>query len=763
MQGIPLAHVANRASPHSHAPPLWTSFITPHKVAVFFLLEMYLDLPEDCPSDFERGMISLLLEETSLTSHSSEDRSFEDLLQKVSAMRYLERPEAPEQELLTKVHKAASSIENMFDCFEAMISEVESADEDSPTAARFNARSPFGYFIRFVLADVEEMKDNFGLAGDFFDGLQLYAHKADAANPTYSDGGLDASTPIVVSTIDAERFFDAQAEALEDNTVIIGPAQLQRKIELYRHQDVHGKAAWSSYLNCLRASDLPGALQNLLRYFTFFTKDHSPQANDWVQHYALLNTASLYARFNHLTMALEAVNMAIPRALEMKDGECLKLLQNPERVSGDQEEIDSDNATMRSITALGQAQRHLEMSSGPERAFEVLARSADLNCTHDLDTATGTERLIRADAWKAYGRHDLAALNAHMYVNGGKDVSPEDKPLGLCLLALQYGAQADYRKVLDIMQAAKRAYPPFASGNAADRWISTLMDILFQRALRRLVMEKPEQCEMHAAELFASYYAAIAEGDPHMAPMVQIHQALIAAKWGRLSEAYKNLTALIKDIGGPNARNKAMLIECNLHIVDFHLESNSALAALPRVLASLTLASQCSYNVLRDRAVIAFAKVVTDLDDSYYHTQALAAIESVMPSVWAGQSVDVTADAELTLVETKMLCGALRTAGQVELTQMLRMVESGEQGYRKLDDLDGLDRALTTKANLLRKAGLAEEAEATAGEVRALDATKQIRMHAAAPRDVSAAVVSKSADDEAMAALFDIDVHGAGR
>ncbi|KAJ3175416.1 Anaphase-promoting complex subunit 5 [Geranomyces variabilis] len=627
------------------------------------------------------------------TSHSTEDRTLADLLDKLSAIPYPGRPVTPSQELQSKVTKSATSIANMFDVFEPMANEVENAEEESLTAARFSARSPFGYFIRFVLADVEEMMDNFGVADEFFDALQRYAYAADPTIGSNMDRSSDTSVPTVLSTVDAERFFDAQAEALEGNTVVIGPSALQRKIELYGHQDLNIKAAWASYLNSLRASDLPTALQSLLRYFSLLKKDPSGEANNWVQHYALLNTASLYARFNHIDMALEMVNLAIRRALDMRDDECLKLLHNLKsrlqsksdaedsplsdhgEIPPERDELNSEQASTRSITTLSRARRNLEMSSDPERVFEMLSVATNLDCAHDLDAFTGTERLVRADAWRAYGRHDLAVLHAQMYLQGDKDASADDKPVGFCLLALQYGAQAQYDKVLEIMQAAKRAFPPFASGNAADRWISTLMDILFQRALRR--------CEMYSAEAFASHYAAIAEGDPHMAASVRMHRALIDSKWGRLGEAYKNLTGLIKDIGGPETRNKALLVECNLQIVELHLESDNALAALPRVLASMTLASQCNYNFLRDRAAIAFAKVVTDLEDSLYYAQALAAIESVMPSVYAGENVDVTADAELTLVETKMLGEAYSTVGQEELAQMLKMVESAENGLFK--------------------------------------------------------------------------------
>ncbi|KAJ3156540.1 Anaphase-promoting complex subunit 5 [Geranomyces variabilis] len=775
MQGIPQAHLLSRSTSSLSPRPLWTSFLTPHKVAVFILLEMYLDLPEDCPTAFRRGMVSLLLDETSLTSHGTEDRTLPDLLDNITAIPYPGRPVTPSEELLSKVVKSATSMANMFDAFEPMASEVENVkcphlprDEDSVFA-----RSPFGYFIRLVLADVEELTEDFGVAGDFFEALRRYAYAADPTLMSNIDKSSEMSAPTVLSTVDAERFLDAQVDALEDSRIIIGPAALQPKIELYGRQGMIVKAAWTSYLNCLRASDLPSALENLLRYFTFLEKDLFGQANKWVQHYALFNMASLCARFNHIDMALKMVNVAIRRALEMKDDECLMSLQNLKsrlqsrsdaedclfsdygEMPPERDELDHEQASMRSVTALGHARRNLETSSDPERVFEMLSIATSLNCANDLDTLMGTGRLTRADAWKAFGRHDLAGLHAQMYLQGDKDASADDKPVGLCLLALQYGAQAQYNKVLEIMHAAKRAYPPFASGNAADKWISTLMDICFQRALRR--------CEMYSAEAFASHYAAIAEGDPHMAPSMRMHQALIDLKWGRLSEAYTNVTGLIKDIGGQEARNKALLVECNLQIVELHLESDSALSALPRVLESLTLASQYNYNFLRDRAAIAFAKVATDLEDTHYHVQALAAIESVMPSVYAGENLDVTADAELTLVETKMLSESFQTAGQEDLAQMLKMTESAEKGYRKSEDLDGMSRALTTKAFLLLKAGRTDEGEATAGEVRALDATKKVRMRAPAPRNISAAVVGKSADDNAMAALFGIKFHGTGR
>ncbi|KAI8592466.1 hypothetical protein BDZ88DRAFT_436831 [Geranomyces variabilis] len=765
MQGIPQAHLLSSSTSDLSPQPLWTSFLTPHKVAVFILLEMYLDLPEDCPTAFRRGLVSLLLDETSLTSHGTEDRTLPDLLDNVSAIPYPGRPVTPSEELLSKVVKSATSMANMFDAFEPMASEVENVkcphlprDEDSVlfgylrrqhspsqtideslTAARFSARSPFGYFIRLVLADVEELTDDFGVAGDFFEALRRYAYAADPTLMSNIDKSSEMSAPTVLSTVDAERFLDAQVDALE--------AALQPKIELYGRQGMIVKAAWTSYLNCLRASDLPSALENLLRYFTFLEKDHFGQANKWVQHYALFNMASLCARFNHIDMALKMVNVAIRRALEMKDDECLMSLQNLKsrlqsrsdaedclfsdygEMPPERDELDHEQASMRSVTALGHARRNLETSSDPERVFEMLSIATNLNCAHDLDTLMGTGRLTRADAWKAFGAGGKREMR-WMYLQGDKDASADDKPVGLCLLALQYGAQAQYEKVLEIMHAAKRAYPPFASGNAADKWISTLMDICFQRALRR--------CEMYSAEAFASHYAAIAEGDPHMAPSVRMHQALIDLKWGRLSEAYTNLTGLIKDIGGPDARNKALLVECNLQIVELHL---------------------CNYNFLRDRAAIAFAKVATDLEDTHYHAQALAAIESVMPSVYAGENLDVTADAELTLVETKMLSESFLTAGQEDLAQMLKMTESAEKGYRKLEDLDGMNRALTTKAFLLRKAGRTSEGEATAGEVRALDATKKVRIRAPAPRNISAAVVGKSVDDNAMAALFGIRYH----
>ncbi|TPX55186.1 hypothetical protein PhCBS80983_g05526 [Powellomyces hirtus] len=743
MQGIP---VDEQHGSKDDAGSFWMLFLTPHKVAILVLFDLYISLPDDFPPESKHDVTRILLDEISSTSTMMDDPSLTDL---TSKLPHIVTGEGITWEamLLSKIDEASESINAMFDMFTSLEVALTANDMNS----RFCPTSPFGLYVKLAISDLNQLKTDYSQACAFFEALKRYRIPE-------SRSTLVEDYRAVRSTLDAEKYLDAQVKALEDNKARISPQDLQKKIDMYRHAPMDAKADWASYLNCLRTCDFQGALQSLLRYFMYCMKDQPEEVTKWVHHYALLNTACLYARFNHRELALETAERAVPLAQDMQDEACLMLLQNPSdidtrsfhdgyRLHGEDEDAGPEHAPLRSFTALNHARYNLETSCKPSTVFDLLSSSINLNVEHSIEDVSGTERLLRAEAWRTYGNSTLAAMYAQMYLMGGKDWSTEDKPLGLCLLALHNGAQGEYQSAFEIIQKAKYMYPPFASGTAADRWISTMLDILFQRAIRR--------GEIKSAELYASHYAAVVEGDVEMESSVQLQHAILARKWGAPDKSFKLLSKIVDDLGGINTLKKPQLVECYLQFADLYYDSDNAISALPLVLSCMTITVENSLTFLRDRSAVMLAKVTNDIG---YHSQASDALESVLPSVWSNGDMWLTAEAEMVCVEIRMTDPGFEKEGCTDpklLNALILTVLRALQGFRKLEDLEAIQRSLTMLATLYELAGRDVEAEAAAKEVYDLDRLKSVRRRQSFPVNLADSIVERTPEaDENMKVLF---------
>ncbi|KAJ3018626.1 Anaphase-promoting complex subunit 5 [Thoreauomyces humboldtii] len=702
---------------------LWLLSLTPHKLAVLALFEKYLiDLDQES-GRVKYPVTALLLEQ------------------------------------IGSLNDAAASLEGLFQFF----SEIEAVTmrEDELTS-RFNPATPFGTYIKLTMNDLNDLKRDPPSAFVFLQAMREYLRDG---QPVEEEIVSRKPSNSVRSLLDSERALDAEVKALADNTSDLSPEDLQRRIEHLRRTPVDPRADWTSYLNCLRANDYQGSLQSLQRYFMHSTKD---DGQNWVHHYGLLNTACLYARFNHRELALETIDRAIPLAQGMNDTPCLTILRNLKHrlkrmpnnrvhekrfeltTAATADQVSAEDAPQRSVDDLNIARQNLETACDPMSVFICLTSSLNLNIHHSIEEVSGTERLLRADVWKQYGNSTLAALYADLYITYDRDHSADDKPLGLCLLAQHHATQGNHKMALDVLETAKRLYPPFVSGTASDKWMATLLDIMFQRALRRN--------ELRHAELYTSQYAAIAEGNADMSSAVALQGALLARRWGRPDEAFRSISEISDSAARGSLPDTRMLVECNLQLADLHLEANDAASALRLALSSITLSSQHSLRPHHERALITAASCMTTLG---LRDQARRTLDAVMPRIHS--IADPSLSAEAALVDATSILDlhahdpprfrTLRPDGDLKAVVM-PSIEDAAAEFERLEDLSGLERTATLRVIVCLRCGDVEAAEEMVKEVERLEEVMMRRRNEPVLKDGARRIVDVTKGALKMADVF---------
>ncbi|KAI8825248.1 uncharacterized protein EV422DRAFT_617640 [Fimicolochytrium jonesii] len=722
-------------------------FLTPHHFAVLVLYHTYSAFPyEKVTRRARHDIVALLLDHAAVCKSGIEEkRTLQHLLVQLPDESTPPIPIPGETDeagepiystttswrdaFLTRLDDALQSVNTMLEVLDLMNSSTKPVYQDEKIIQhpKFTVCSPFGTYIRNAMVDRYRLKDDLFCAYAFFDALKAYRDEGVADGGMMDTDGVGGRKPPLLSLADVEQQIDAHVRMMEDSTEPLTPAALHQTLtsmQTHITAPIANKADWASFLNCMRAGEFEGALQNLSRYFMYLMKEQPGEGTKWVHHFTLFSMASVYARFGYRQLALETVDRAIPLAQDMHDTACLNLLQNLKHrlrngslASGPAQSAlrfesyypldeiqDPEEAAMLSFTRLNNARHFLETLSTPTLTFHHLSLATHLATTHSLPPSSLT--ILHAHIWSHHGSPTLSHLFASMYTLpcSPPDCSSDDGPLGLCILATHHARQGDYDVACGLLKRAKQRWPAYVSGPAGDRWIATTLDILFARALRR--------GEVGDARQYAGLFEAVVEPTREAEALFscEVMRAWVCRAEGRAEDGVEGLLGWLGRGGG--ARGGMQVVECRLAIAELFLDASAPMSALPHTLAALTLSTQSHLPAHRTRAALLLCACLCEVG---YYAKAEGLLEKVLPSVWTGGDVVVGAEGCVLWGECKL--GRVLEGGGEGVREVAKgLVGSIQQAladYEHLQDLDGIERAATLLACLYRLSGTPDPALTT--------------------------------------------------
>ncbi|KND02850.1 hypothetical protein, variant [Spizellomyces punctatus DAOM BR117] len=706
--------------------PFLMPFLTPHKVAVLIVFQLYNDLPDDYACHWKQSLSQLLLEEIEGRA-DLQDPPFGVFMRKLAVQYPYSGDRAWSEAVIERLDVALVSVDTMFDLFVPF--EEDLTEED--ISPRYNMTSPVGVFIRETILDVNALKNDFDKACKFYDALIRYRNGSDFRQmKDFGQGGaLD-----ILAIHDVHLFMDKQVDVLEDWIGNDTPKELQKKVSLIcRDLQREPKADWMSYLNCMRAGELQGALENLSRYFMYSAKEqlvgsYGAKFSKWVHHYARLNTALVYTRFKLHRRALAIIDQAIPLAQDMQDQPCLILLQTLQhRLQGPSKQTSwSDQQHTRQIVPHNKEEREASdrvlwqsvnqltrirsiVEADPVMAFGELLHTTDVT----LDKAVGhffeSTHLLRGEIWSRAGNWLLATLYAQLQSTNISYSAGDDKPLGFCMLALYNAAEGNFHEALTALQAAKTFCESCAAPTAESRWYSALLDIVFQRSLLR--------GRIQDAKLTVSHLDSLAEDDVQMACAASFQRIALAQESERPAEALALLYEQLMFALNLGANAHYQFVHAQLGLAEIYLAANNSVESLTHVLTSISLSDRGHLTFQRDRSVVLLSKLLNQL--GYIH-QAKDTIQSILPCVSRHHAL-MRAEVELTYVELTLAQLTWENEKIEHLEFLLHALQRAREAFCKIGDVKSVVRTLVLRAFILQILGSFDEAERIAEDCYKLE------------------------------------------
>ncbi|TPX64492.1 hypothetical protein SpCBS45565_g05896 [Spizellomyces sp. 'palustris'] len=707
-------------------------FLTPHKVAVLIVFQLYNDLPDDYACYWKQSLSQLLLEEIEGRA-DFQDPSFGVFMRKLAVQYPYSGDRAWSEAVIERLDVALVSVDTMFDLFVPF--EEDLTEED--ISPRYNMTSPVGVFIRETILDVNALKNDFDKACQFYDALIRYRNGSDFRQMTDIREG-DALDILAIH--DVHLFMDKQVDLLEDLMSNDTPKELQKKISLIcRDLQREPKADWMSYLNCMRAGELQGALENLSRYFMYSAKEqligsYGAKAifrfSKWVHHYARLNAALVYARFKLHRRALEIIDQAIPLAQDMQDQPCLILLQTLQhRLQGPSKQASwTDQQQSRQLILQSKEKREASgrvlwqsvnqltrirsmVEADPVMAFGELLHTTDLTLDKVVGHFFESAHLLRGEIWSRSGNWLLATLCAQLQSTNISYSAGDDKPVGFCILALYNAAEGNFHEALAALQAAKTFCESCAAPTAESRWYSALLDIVFQRSLLR--------GRIQDAKLTVSHYDSLAVGDLQMECVASFQRIVLAQESERPTEALALLYERLIFALNLGANGHYQFVHAHLKLAEIYSAANNSVESLTHVLTSISLSDRGHLTFQRDRSVVLLSKLLNQLGCIH---QAKDMIQSILPCVSRHPAL-LRAEAELTYVELTLTQFTWEEENETSehLEFLLVALQRAREAFCKMGDVKSVVRTLVVRAFILQILGRFDEAERIAEDCYKLE------------------------------------------
>ncbi|XP_055606092.1 anaphase-promoting complex subunit 5 [Uranotaenia lowii] len=482
--------------------------LTPHKLAVVFLIQEYLTLKknaEDNPGlDFtarDRRKFCLLL----LKLIQYPDMAYKDLHGLLTSPVYgIHQAHMDEFERLMKMLKTVG-VEVLFDLYNV----IDKLITDNASSYQIGI---VGLYFRRVYVTLDKMSfpEFMALYRNSVAYYEKGARAVQISNNSFANSesfmkldaqatGKDKNSSGKWSTKQAELFVAQQSTLLQNNEITaLSPKEMQVKLnEIVHDHPLYSQAYFLSYLNSVRVRDFFNAVDALHRSFdrsSLNSMNYLAQDSKEYQ-YSALNLAILHAQFNHTEEALASIKECIMLAQENSDKICLQLAhswlcmldsskpQFSERNIANKELI----ALVHSISLGIQSLVKSSALTGytPAKLFEVLIKSDILNCQTSMMDLIANGIAERAALWAMYGKNEISSLFSQLLLSSdlkslGKTYNGEGICQALCSLIVWLAMQGEFNLALVVLKHTRTRfsrYPSSKSWMIADYYITSMQCI----------------------------------------------------------------------------------------------------------------------------------------------------------------------------------------------------------------------------------------------------------------------------------------------
>ncbi|XP_058827918.1 anaphase-promoting complex subunit 5 [Topomyia yanbarensis] len=481
--------------------------ITPHKLAVVFLIQEYLSLKkavdENAQLDFtarDRRKFCLLL----LKLIQYPDMAYKDLYGLLTSPVYgIHRAHLEEFEKLMKMLKTVG-IEVLFDLYNV----IDKLITDNASSYQIGI---VGLYFRRVYITLDKMS--------FPEFMALYrnsvayyekgvrAVQISSSSFTNSESFMkleaqtlykDRNSTCKWSIKQSELFVAQQSLLLQNNEInALSPKEMQTRLnEIIHDHPLYSQAYFLTYLNSVRVRDFFNAIDAIHRSFDRSTLNSLALVQDSKEYqYSALNLAILHAQFNHNEEALASIKECIMLAQENSDKICLQLahawlclLDNSKSQFSEKNIANKELITLVHSISLGiQSLVKSSASTGytPAKLFEVLLKSDILNCQTSMMDLIANGIAERAALWAMYGKNEVSSLCSQLLLNSdlkslGKTYNGEGICQALCSLIIWLAIQGEFNLALTVLKHTRERFPRYPlskSWMTADYYITSMQAI----------------------------------------------------------------------------------------------------------------------------------------------------------------------------------------------------------------------------------------------------------------------------------------------
>ncbi|XP_038118638.1 anaphase-promoting complex subunit 5 [Culex quinquefasciatus] len=481
--------------------------LTPHKLAVVFLIQEYLSLKklaEENPAvEFtarDRRKFCMLL----LKLIQYPDMAYKDLYGLLTSPVYgIHRAHLEEFEKLMKLLKTVG-VEVLFDLYNV----IDKLITDNASSYQIGI---VGLYFRRVYVTLDKMSFPEFMAL-YRNSVSYYEKGARAVQisasafsnsdcfmkpetqPVYKDRNATSKW----STKQSELFVAQQSALLQNNEIgALSPKEMQARLnEIIHDHPLYSQAYFLSYLNSVRVRDFFNATDALHRSFDRSTLHSMTMVQDNKEYqYSALNLAILHAQFNHNEEALASIKECIMLAQENSDKICLQLahawlclLDSSKSQFSEKNIANKELMTLVHSISLGiQSLVKSSASTGytPAKLFEVLLKSDILNCQTSMMDLIANGIAERAALWAIYGKNEISSLCSQLLLNSdlktlGKTYNGEGICQALCSLIIWLAIQGEFNLSLTVLKHTRERFPRYPLSKSwmiADFYISSIQAI----------------------------------------------------------------------------------------------------------------------------------------------------------------------------------------------------------------------------------------------------------------------------------------------
>ncbi|KAI9098285.1 hypothetical protein DFS34DRAFT_620224 [Phlyctochytrium arcticum] len=329
---------------------LITSSLSPRKLVLLILFDMYLAQPESQTVISNEDIPLFLLEELEEvyypTSPSDNDArnsfvymskanfilcgpcEYKRLRRKFPNTIYIEKDTWLDV-LDDKMECAMQSVEDMLAVFAPFEDDLTEEDIN----ARYSMTSPYGVLVRELVLDHNDLKNDLVKADLFLTHLRTFAGQSSEneivpLNPESIDT-CQCRVPQYSAAAESELLLltDSIETTLQDPTSVIDDAFREKLRITLQNLQCPAKAEWLRYTCYIRDREFEQASRALERIFLMQSGRLGRRRSDWMHHLALFNLGNLLAKFEYYDLALETCSRAIPLAQEVGDEATLGYLR----------------------------------------------------------------------------------------------------------------------------------------------------------------------------------------------------------------------------------------------------------------------------------------------------------------------------------------------------------------------------------------------------------------------------------------------------